>query len=222
MQTNSNLFIRSLKGAPITLLFTMWLLQNSGKLVFTVKELATITGYNRDTVSDHLHAILTLSEPSPVQLLPNGWALTLYARQLILGENVDNERGNFPHLVDSSSINTLSISERKPLDSSGNFPQPEPEAEPEAEPDGLAEKVDILRRAGVSEPKRSHLARLGWATVDYLSNVVSEWRDERQSNSRLTVGALIWRIENAHEPAKRLEKYNLEYQRNKYLAYLED
>lgn len=162
-------FLRSLKGAPLSVLVALMMARKA----LTNAELCTWTGYRDDNVREAVRLLGDLGWLSARS--PRGpWALA-DGRQLPLMSGNPDFFG-----VDSSSSTYP-----------GRVPTIEQQEEEDGKPDffGVAANLAACDEAGIREPARSELARLPHVTPDFVRRHVANALSEGG-----TIGTAIHRI----------------------------
>ena len=178
-------FVRSLKGAPVSILFAFMF---AGKTLSN-SELQQWTGYKDDAITPALKLLCSL-----------GWLIAQSAR----GPWCLADGRQLP-LMEISGLNGFNPSCSSSSSSKLNIPSYLEEQE-ELELSGLngylLENKNTLDEVGVREPKRSMLAKLKHVTPQFIQAHVRQCKAEG-----LEIGTAIYRIQNNWAAAERYQTH---------------
>ncbi len=165
--------LRALKGAPLSLLFALFL---AGAPIGR-DQLVIATGWGRDKVTEGLSVLQAKGLASPLMRY-NGWELTARAHQLTIFEG---EKTALDTPATTAPTHNLSLPTIKSSSSS----------EHEGEKIALANPAvfEELHLAGIGEPVASQLASLAHVTPQYIRAHTLKAREDR-----IQTGLLIHRI----------------------------
>ncbi len=175
---NPMTFVRSIKGAPASVLLALLFTRHP----MTNQELQRWTGYSEESVTQAVRILLDLGWVSAVG--PRGpWTMNT-ERQLPLGAgDIPEIPGSIPSSSSIVDSNTLPMQEED---------EKEGDAEPETiEDENFVKTLHALYDAGIREPTAGRLARLPHVTPEYVAAHV-----EQANAQGFRLGTAIYRIEH--------------------------
>lgn len=214
--------IRDLRGAPITVLFTLWVL--GGAQGWTEEQIAFHTGYR--SVQTVRAALRQLSREGLAirARLKGGWVLTKGGLQLALafgdGDKLGKGVDNLAEGVDNP-VDRLGIAVDNPTGTGKNYlnqllvvsPSLDSESrdkdsrllDSQTKNTGGAVIREMLAQIEdedgehIGEPALTRLATSAWVTEDYIARHVAKWQKGKTADER-QLRLLIWRMTN-NKPA---------------------
>jgi len=207
--------VRMLKGAPLSVLFSLMLARRPmGELWLT-----GVTGYSRTSIwmalkylvevgliqrNDRCEAWVLTGEAQQLPLMPGlveeaDGSLMLDTDQKIGDKKVD-PCSNIEHGVPTAAATTTIEGTLKSSRSSSRISDPCSKNE-----HGL---LELLKSAGIGEPKASQLCRLDWMTLDYAQAHIQKAKEDG-----IGIGLLIHRmwVQDAAPQVKRVENEHEAY-----------
>lgn len=188
-----------LKGAPLSCLIA---LRIAGQPV-GAEYLCRATRYSDKPVSQALEYLRELGIACQTGR-NNSWQLAGEYSQLPLGyfELLEDGENNSSRKISDSNATTttLNTQKKKSLEKSSSSSKSSRKISDST-------LYNLLREAGIGEPKRSRLCELEWVTVDYARAHI-----ERAKQTGDDIGLLIWRMEQ-HDPAPEEQDDPNDYQR---------
>lgn len=228
-RTDALRVVRDLRGAPITILITMWMLGGGGGET----QLAEASGYRSvQTVRAALRLLNSYKLITRTHRA-RGWVLTQGGRQMLLswsefllpvGNSVENllvAGDNSAHLADDVDnfvdnlaepvkstgrpVKNIPVGDLDlvvPIDSNTRGETTRLEAEPVFFTGSVEEALAGLvddEGKRIEQPMLGKLARLPWMNEVFLARHVEAWQRGRNSKER-SIRLLIWRLQHQKEP----------------------
>lgn len=172
--------ISLLRGQPITIF--LMLCAMGGRAGVT--ELAVNTGYNRKTVSGGLTRLSVFSFVAKMYRY-QGWTITSKGKQLF--EAILNPGGVNSTLPATSSINLITINKEEKILTTSREEKSTPPP---------TEIFEVLKDAGIGEPKRTKLSQMNHITPEYVEAHLASGED---------LALIIWRMEREYKPPERAQ-----------------
>ena len=162
--------VHQLKGAPLSIVVALLLLQRSAKAI----ELARYCNYDQDTITKALRKLEDVFLFGLVVRVRGGWCLADSAYQLPLTGEPNGENPKFSDNPPSSSRVNI-VNESKELTTTNQNPK-------------FSDNYEVCKELGIVEPSASVISDLEHVTPEYIRAHVYNLKESD------TLGAAVYRI----------------------------